>query len=136
MAAKTRLTHRLAQRRENGERGTSTVETVVIYPVILLLIFTMVQAGLWYHSREVALHAANAASVAASAENASDGQGQAAATAFVNRAGALREAGVSVSRGAETVTATVTGRSPSLIPGMQLPLITQSSTSAIERYVP
>lgn len=136
MTAPTSLARRLAERREHGERGASTVETVVIYPVILLLIFTMVQAGLWYHSREVALHTANAASTAASAENAGDESGYAAANDFLNRAGALQETGVTVERGGETVTVTVTGRSPSLVPGVALPLISQTSVAAIERYVP
>lgn len=136
MSMQTNLVRRLALRREHGERGSSTIETVVIYPVILLLVFTMIQTGLWYHSREVALHAANAASTAASAEYATDSEGHAAASAFVTRAGALQDVAVVVNRTGEVVTASVSGRAPSLVPGVQLPLITQTSTAAIERYVP
>lgn len=136
MCLNTRLAHRHGVRRHDGERGASTLEAVIIYPVILLLLFTLIQAGLWYHSRSVALHSANAASSAASAEGAGNDAGYSAATAFVDQTDALRDLNIVVTRNGETVTAIVTGRSPSLVPGLALPLITQSSTSAIERYVP
>lgn len=136
MAPSVRLAHRLTVRRADGERGASTVETVIVYPVILLLIFTIVQSGLWIHAREVALHTANAASTAASAENAGDSAAVAAANDFVERAGSLQQPTVVVNRSADLVTVTVTGRSPSLVPGVQMPPITQTSTAAIERFVP
>lgn len=135
MNPKTSLAHRLGVR-PDGERGSSTLEAVIIYPAILLLLFTLVQAGLWYHSRSVALHSANAATSAASAEGAGNEAGYSAAAAFVDQTDALRDLNIVVSRNGETVTATVSGRAPSLVPGFTLPLITQSSTAAIERYVP
>ena len=39
----------------NGrERGTSAVEFVIVAPVFLLLIFTIVEAGLFFHARDTA----------------------------------------------------------------------------------
>lgn len=111
-----------------------TLEAVLVLPVVLLVLFTAIQAGLWFHAREVALHAASAGSRAASAENAGDAAGASAAYGFVDQVGALEAVTVSVDRTGETVTVTVSGRSPAIVPGMPLPAITQTSTAAIEQW--
>ncbi|GAA2084971.1 hypothetical protein GCM10009821_28040 [Aeromicrobium halocynthiae] len=40
------------------ERGTSAIEFSIIAPVFLLLIFTIIQAGLYFHARNTAQSAA------------------------------------------------------------------------------
>lgn len=40
--------------RGRGERGTSALEFSIIAPVFLLLIFTIIQAGLYFHARNTA----------------------------------------------------------------------------------
>lgn len=123
-------------RRQQPERGSMTVELVILMPALLLALFGIIQAGLWIHAREVALHAAAEGSAAASAENATNDQGAGAALAFLDQVGALSDTSVSVDRSASDVTVTVTGQAPSILPGVQLPLVTQSSTSAIEQWIP
>lgn len=116
------------------ERGSMSLELVILMPVLLLALFTIIQAGLWINAREVALHAAAEGSAAASAENATDEAGYAAATAYVAQVGALSGTAVAVDRSATQVTVTVSGQAPSIVPGLPLPLVTQSSTSAIEAW--
>lgn len=116
------------------ERGSMSVELVILMPVLLLALFTIIQVGLWVNAREVALHAAAEGSAAASAENATDEVGYAAATAFVAQVGSLSGTTVTVDRSATQVTVTVSGQAPSVVPGLTLPLVTQSSTSAIEAW--
>lgn len=41
-----------------GERGTSALEFSIIAPIFLLLIFTIIQAGLYFHARNTAQSAA------------------------------------------------------------------------------
>ncbi len=113
-----------------------SIETAIIAPAVLLLIAVILQAGLWFHARDVAGHAAARGAVAASAEHADDAAGQVAATAFLTQVGSLRSPGVTVQRGPATVTVTVTGTSPTLVPGLPLPSITRTSTSPIERWQP
>ena len=116
------------------ERGSMTVELVILMPALLLALFIIIQTGLWIHAREVALHAAAEGSAAASAESATDEAGYAAATAYVAQVGALSGTTVDVDRSTTVVTVTVTGQAPSVIPGLPLPLVTQSSSSAIEAW--
>ncbi|CAM3422502.1 TadE family protein [Occultella aeris] len=113
-----------------------TLEAVIVLPAVLLLIFVAIQAGLWFHAREVAMHAASAGSTAASAENATNTDGATAAQGFVDQVGALGDVSITIDSAAETVTVTVSGQAPSIVPGMPLPTITQSSTAAIERWTP
>lgn len=123
-------------RKREGERGAMTLETVIVLPAVLLLIFVAIQAGLWFHARDVAIHAASAGATAASAENAADAAGASAAQGFIDQVGALRNVVIDVGRTGATVTVTVSGQSPAIVPGMALPPITQSSTAAIERWIP
>lgn len=124
------------RRRLHGsrERGSMSVELVILTPVLLLLLFMIVQAGLYIHAREVALHAAAEGSAAATVEGGTDADGAAAALGFADQVGALSGTAATVERTASTVTVTVTGQAPSIIPGLPLLDVTQSSTSAIERW--
>ena len=119
---------------QQTERGSMSVELVILMPALLLTIFVIIQAGLWVNAREVALHAAAEGSAAATVENGGDELGSSAALAYVEQVGALTGTTVIVDRTATDVTVTVTGQAPSIVPGLDLPVITQSSTSAIERW--
>src|SRR3954462_14682789 len=47
-----------AGRRRSGERGAASVELAVTFPVVLLLVMTLIQAALWFYARSIALGAA------------------------------------------------------------------------------
>ncbi|UJH71770.1 TadE/TadG family type IV pilus assembly protein [Ornithinimicrobium sp. INDO-MA30-4] len=94
-----------------------TIETVIMLPVIFLLMFSALQAGLWFHARSVALGAAQEGARVASAEQGTGSSGQAAALDFIVDAGGsgvLDGYGVSGSRGGTEASFTVTGEAQSV----------------------
>jgi Flp pilus assembly protein TadG len=122
-------------RRRTLDGGSATVELVVLFPALLGLIFIVVQAGLHYYARSVALAAAQEGARAAAVQGGSAGTGQAAAQAFVARAGAelLGGSSTTATRSATEVTVTVTGRSMSLVPGYPGFPIRQQASAPVER---
>ncbi|SOC51217.1 TadE/TadG family type IV pilus assembly protein [Ornithinimicrobium cerasi] len=116
------------------ERGSSSVEVVVLLPLVLLLMFAMVQGGLWFHARAVALAAATEGARVAAAESSTAGAGITAATSFIADAGSgvVLDPAVTGSRSATTATVTVTGQAQSLIPFLD-PSVAQSASFPTER---
>lgn len=116
-----------------AQRGSVTLETVILFPVLLTMLFGAVQAGLWFHARNTAITAAQEGARASSAYQSSSGRGEEAARAFAADAGA---SGIQVnsSRGATTTTVTVTVEAPNLLPWVipAMP-ITQSASMPVER---
>ncbi len=112
-----------------------TVQMVILLPVVFLVMFTAVQAGLWFHARAVALGAAAEGARVAGAETGTGPAGAASAADFITAAGGdgvlLHAATIGV-RGTVAATVTVTGTAQSLIPGWAPP-IEQSATVPVER---
>lgn len=133
------ITHQLRSHlrgRLRGDRGSTSLQLVIIFPAVLVLIFGGVQTALYFYARNVAIAAAQEGARAAGAQNGSSGAGTTAATDFITRAGgpdALPASSVSGSRSAVTATVTVRGRSLSLVPGYAGINITQSASVPVER---
>ncbi len=113
-----------------------TLETAIVYPAILLAFFAIIQGGLWFHARNIALGAAQEGARVASAETRGDGAARAAE--FIADAGGadvltVHRIDQSTSTAAATVTVTVTGHSLSLLPGVDM-TVTQSSTAPLKRW--
>ena len=124
------------QRWGAGDRGSASLELVVVFPVLLLLIFGGIQGALYYYGRSIALAAAQEGSRSAAAQNGSLGAGNAAAITFITRAGGtdvLQGSQVSSSRSATDATVTVHGSSLSILPFWGGPTITQSASAPLER---
>lgn len=117
------------------DRGSFVLEWVIVFPVLLALIFGIVQAGLHFHARSIASGAASEGVHAGTLTTGSTGSANAAATQFITSAGdgMFTSSSVSTVRTATTVTVTVTGRSLSLVPGVTLPEIHQTVSCPIER---
>lgn len=124
-------------RREAWDRGSASVEAVIATPLLMLLVLAIIQAGLILHANHMAQAAANVAMEAARAELASGGDGQAAAEASLarNAGSVLENQGVSVARGAETVTVTITGEATRIVPLFDAP-IEVTVTGAVEHIEP
>jgi Flp pilus assembly protein TadG len=117
------------------ERGSVSIELVILLPALFALMFLGMQAALFYHARTTAIAAAQEGARAAGAEHGRTSDGAAAADAFINEAGGdgvLQNASTTVSRTATTATVTVTGFSLSVIPGWHV-RITQTATVPVER---
>ncbi|WP_131103423.1 TadE/TadG family type IV pilus assembly protein [Ornithinimicrobium sufpigmenti] len=133
LGSRTRAVARVL-RAAGRDRGSSSVEVVVLLPLVFLMIFAMVQGGLWFHARAVVLGAAQEGARVAAAESSSAGAGISAATSFIADAGSgvVINPAVTGSRSATTATVTVTGQAQSLVPFLN-PSVAQSASFPTER---
>lgn len=121
--------------RARGERGSASIELVVLLPALFAVMLLGVQAALYHHARTVAIAAAQEGARAAGSEHGDEGDGVAAASTFVASAGGddvLPGTSVAAERTLTSATVTVRGRSLSVLPGWH-PTITQSATVPVER---
>jgi hypothetical protein len=123
----------VASRRDSG---TLTLSYVIIVPVFLLGVLVIVQAAAWYVARETALAAAREGADVARTANPPPGSGARAAIVFARAAAPGFLLGPSASAAgssASTVIITVTGRVPSLIPGMVI-RVSEVVAAPVERF--
>jgi Flp pilus assembly protein TadG len=121
--------------RHHDDRGSVSVELVILLPALFAVMFLGMQAALYYHARTVAIAAAQEGARTAGGEHSRAADGAAAASAFVADAGgddALLAASATAARTATTATVTVRGFALSVIPGWR-PEIKQSATVPLER---
>lgn len=125
------------QPRPGRESGASTLEFVLITPMLLLALMLAVQFALVAHAQSGAQMAADEGAAQARAYNGSAGAGKARAERYVvDLVGQMFTThSVSGSRGATEASITVTGTVKSLVPGLH-PTVTRTSTGPVERFVP
>lgn len=124
-----------SSRRQRGERGSVSIELVVLLPALFAIMFLGMQAALFYHAKTVAIAAAQQGARAAGAQQAHESDGVGAANDFIAEAGGddvLRGTSTTANRTADTVTVTVSGFSLSVIPGWKV-RITQSASVPVEQ---
>ncbi len=116
------------------ERGSASVELVVLMPLLLLILFSGVQGAVYYHARTLAMAAAQEGARAAARENATLAAGTSAAKVFVTEVAgdSLTAVTITGSRTPTTATITVRGSSLSLVPGWT-PTVEQSASLPVER---
>lgn len=120
-----------------GDRGEASIQMAIVFPFVILLTLAVVQAGMWFHARNIALAAAREGVTAARTYQATDSDGAARAREVLGRiAGdSLRTPTVSTAgSGAESVQVTVTGTAPSLLPGIGGLHVSQSATGPREHW--
>ena len=124
--------------RQRDDRGSVTIELVILLPALFAVMFLGMQAALFYHARTVAIAAAQQGAKAAGGENGKESDGVSAAFAFVSDAGGddvLIGATATANRTPTTVTVVVEGHSLSVIPGWS-PLVRQVASVPVERLTP
>ena len=127
----------LVRNSSGAERGSVTIEVVVLFPVLLLLVIAIVQYGLWFNARSLALAAAQQGVTAARTYTAEPAAGTQAATAFVDTHATDTLTDVTITAttpGAGQVGVEVSGRALSLIPGLPGPTVSQSAAGPVERF--
>lgn len=104
--------------RGESDRGSSSVEFAILFPIIVILLFAGPQLALWYFAREAAEAAAHAGARAASVSGAAGGAGQEAADQYLARlgTGAITRYSVAEQDTATAVTVHVTAEVPNVIP--------------------
>lgn len=119
----------------SGERGAASVELAVIFPVVLLLVMTLIQTALWFYARSIALGAAQEGAREGRVQPASAARAESAAEGFLDETAQdlLSSRTVTVAGSATSIEVTVTGTSISLFPGLSGWSVTQSAVGPVER---
>lgn len=71
----------------DDDAGSETVAAAILFTLALLLVLSIVQAGLWWHARDLVSTAAQEGADAARTLIGTTADGQDAATSFLRRAG-------------------------------------------------
>jgi hypothetical protein len=123
-------------RRGEADRGSVSIEMVVLTPALLLLMFTAIQAALWGYARDIAIAAAENAARAGSAYSSDPGVACAAALSFAAQNGdGLGDVTCTpqLIDGGRQLRITVQGTSLSLVPLVKGFPVGQSASSPIEQ---
>ena len=123
----------LLRSRRWDDRG-EVAANAAVFAAVVLLVFFCVQFGLWFHGRQVAASAAQHAVDAARVEQGTAAAGEATGYEYLDQVGGIDPATVTVSRTADTVTATVSGDPPSIL-GFFHVGVTVTVTGPVERIV-
>lgn len=123
---------RLKSRLGNDRGGV--LETVIIWPIVLLLFFGAVQGALYFHARNVAMKAGEEGLRQARTQFGTSAAGTAAAYGFIAQTGAtvLRGPAVTVTRNQREATVQIVGQPISLIPFLNL-TINIDQSAPVER---
>jgi Flp pilus assembly protein TadG len=118
-----------------AEDGSSTVEVVIVFPLLILTLMLVFQFAFWYHARHVALAAAEEGARAARVETGTAAAGAARAERFVRDLGpsVIVNPKVSASRNLDVARVEVSGQARNVVPGLRLP-IRQVSQGPVERF--
>jgi hypothetical protein len=138
MATHPRFRRTLTALRRAGasERGSQTVEAIIVLPVLFGIFFLIVQGAVWLHAGNIAQASASSAYNSARLYDASAADGVAAGTATAQQSGTvLIGSAVAVDRTATTVTVTVTGNAPTLVPGWDTH-VERTVSGPVERWTP
>ncbi|WP_216699332.1 TadE family protein [Actinotalea ferrariae] len=131
---------RATSRRHPGaarDAGSASVEVAILFPVVLLVITAIVQYGLWFHARSIALAAAQEGVTAARLYQADPAAGPDRARAFVETHGSDTLTEVTATAtvpGRDQIGIQVTGRALSLLPGIPGLAVSQSAEGPVERF--
>jgi Flp pilus assembly protein TadG len=119
------------------QRGVATIEMAVIFPVTLLIVFAIVQFGVWYHASDVAKAAAQEGVRAARVEGGSAQAGVDRANQILdeNASGLIGGRRVVPFRDHNVARVEVTGTCTRVVPvpGLSLP-VHAVAESPVERF--
>lgn len=119
--------------RASGERGSASIQYVILMPALFLLMFLGLQSALVHWGRTAAMAAAQEGAREAARETGSASEGISAARAFATTSTAtLKGVGVSGFRSGTDAGVTVTATTLSVLPGFSFH-VTQSATMPVER---
>ena len=106
---------------------------MVLLPVVMLIIGMVFQTALLFHAQHTISVAAEEADESGKIDGATAADARKGANDVLSQTGALRNITVTVDRGTDVVTVTVTGDAPTLLGSWQVISTAQSPT---ERFIP
>ncbi len=130
-------TARCRQWHARGQDGSVSLEIAILAPALLLLVFSIVQGGLWFHARNLAQAAAQKGAAAGAAYNATTAEAVARARSFLSENAGDSLTSTSVTAAGSTtafVRIEVTGRALSVLPGVPGLTVTQDALVPVERF--
>lgn len=123
---------RCGDRGDGAERGaSSSIQYAVLMPALMLIIFGMIQAGIYLQARNVVGAAANAAADVARSYHGDRQQAREAAFK-ITAVGGLDDVSVTVNRHHDSVSVRVSGSAPTLI-DLGLARVRASADAPLER---
>ncbi len=121
------------RRGRRAERGSATLETVIVFPVVIGILWLALQVALTQYCRTVALAAAESGARAAALEtNTTSDCYQAAEAILAANGDALASTSVLCVRGATTTTAIVSG-TPLTVGPWTVPSVSGTAQMPVER---
>ena len=114
------------------------MELAVVFPVVLLLVMTLIQAALWFYARSIALGAAQEGAREGRVQPASTDRAHSGAESFLDQTAddLLTARDVTVNGSSTTIEVTVSGTSISLFPGLGGWSVSQTAVGPVERPTP
>ncbi len=122
--------------RRGSDAGALTLSYVIIVPVFLMAVMVIAQASLWFLARQAALAAARQGADAARVSGALPGAGPTAALAFARSAASgylLSPTANGAGSTAATVDIQVSGRVPTIVPGLVV-TVTEAVQAPVEKF--
>lgn len=119
------------------QRGDATVEAVLAFPVLLLLVMLVIQFGLYFHASHAAEAAAQEGVRAARVLGGSAADGERTAEQFMADSVPTLVEGVAIdaTRTTEQARVVVSGTVHSIVPGLHLDVRAEAA-SPVERFRP
>ncbi|KQV04699.1 MULTISPECIES: TadE/TadG family type IV pilus assembly protein [unclassified Kitasatospora] len=125
-------------RHRPGDRGALTLSLALVFPVVLFLVFLVVQASLYWYAGQAALTAAREGADAGRVRGGTPEAGERKAREFLTRVGDLAEPVTVDPTGGDpnTFKIVVTVRPLAVLPGFDGFTITRQVTAPREKFVP
>ena len=119
------------------DEGSASLELVIVFPALLLLITVLIQYGLWFHARTLAQAAAAEGVTAARVLGSTPEAGRVRAETFLSDHAAGTLVDTQVTAGVPTtgqVSVEVRGRVISVVPLLPGPTVVQIAQGPVERF--
>lgn len=126
----------MSRRKHATDHGSSTLEMVIGFPIVLTLVLLIVNTALWWHARDTAMAAAQEGVRTGRAYGAHASDGRTTALSFARTVGdgvLLAPAVSTRGSNAQTVVVRVSGLSVSLVPFLHL-TVNQVARGPVERF--
>lgn len=117
------------------DTGSATLEVSILAPILLLIVFSIIQVGLWSYARSLALGAAQEGVAAGRVLGSSAQLGQLRAQQFLSATAgdSLVGEAVTATTDARTLRVEVSGRALSVLPGVLGLPVRQAAEGPLER---
>jgi len=133
------MVSRVRTRRMGSDEGSSAVELVLLTPLLMFVVFLVVQAALYMHARHVVLAAAQQgarlARVQAPTDQTAVDSARAGTYSYLHQLGSdiVTDPTVTVTRAGGEATVRVSAHAVSILPGFTLHVV-ETSTGPVEEF--